>query len=180
MKRTPAPPHLRTLAILALAVVPAAGCKSEQRSFNETPPGATAFPAVQTTDIQAGPKTVDPSRGAYQENRWAVSQGSTLYEQFNCAGCHSPGGGGGMGPPLNDAEWIYGSDPENVYATIVEGRPNGMPSFRGRISNPQLWQLVAYVRSISGLTPKDTWSPRNDHMQEARPNRAARPQPQLP
>ena len=28
-----------------------------------------------------------------------------------------------------DAEWIYGSHPEQIYSDIVQGRPNGMPSF---------------------------------------------------
>jgi cytochrome c oxidase cbb3-type subunit 3 len=180
MKRTFAPMHLPAAAAACAAALALAACQGEQRSFAETPPGASAFPVVQTTDIQAGPKTTDPVIGTYQENRFAVSQGQTWYSEFNCAGCHAPGGGGGMGVPLNDAEWIYGSDPENVFATIVEGRPNGMPSFRGRISNTQLWQLVAYVRSMSGLTPKDTWSPRSDHMQEGRPKRTAQPQRQLP
>lgn len=170
---------MRTFALLFLALALAA-CEREKRSFREVPPGASVFPAVQTSELQAGPKTTDPSAGAYQESRWAVSQGQTFYEQYNCAGCHSPGGGGGMGPPLNDEEWIYGSDPENVFATVVEGRPNGMPSFRGRIDDAQLWQLVAYVRSLSGLTPRDTWPSRSDHMQEARPDRTARAQRQLP
>ncbi|HET8657183.1 MAG TPA: c-type cytochrome [Longimicrobiaceae bacterium] len=84
-----------------------------------------------------------------------------------------------MGPPLNDSNWIYGSDPENVFRTIVEGRPNGMPTFRGRLTNAQVWQLVAYVRGLSGLTPKDTWSARSDHVQESRPERnPPREQPQ--
>ena len=164
----------------ALAVLLLPACEREKRSFREIPPGATAFPAVRTSELQAGPATVDPSRGAYQENRWAVSQGQSFFVQYNCAGCHSPGGGGGMGPPLNDGEWIYGSEPENVFATIVEGRPNGMPSFRGRIDNAQLWQLVAYVRSLSGLTPRDTWPARADHMQETRVQRDAPPRPRVP
>ena len=33
---------------------------------------------------------------------------------------------------------------------IVEGRPNGMPSFRGKIPDQQIWQLAAYVRAMSG------------------------------
>ena len=169
----------RTASLLAAAALLAA-CEREQRAFRETPPGATAFPAVQTTELQAGPTTGDPSAGTYQENRWAVSQGNTYFLQYNCAGCHSPGGGGGMGPPLNDDEWIYGSDPENIFATIVEGRPDGMPSFRGKIDNGQIWMLVAYVRSMSGLTPKDTWPARTDHMQETRPEREPAPQRQLP
>ena len=177
MKSTFAPSHFRTLALLFLF---ATACEREQRSFRETPPGATAFPAVQTTELQAGPRTTDPSAGAYQESRWAVSQGATFYVQYNCAGCHAPGGGGGMGPPLNDDEWIYGSDPENVFQTVVQGRPNGMPSYRGKIDNAQLWQLVAYVRTMSGLTPKDVQPARQDHMQESRPAMDALPQRQQP
>jgi cytochrome c oxidase cbb3-type subunit 3 len=69
-----------------------------------------------------------------------------------------------MGPPLMDEQWIYGSDPENIYATIVEGRPNGMPSFRGKIPEYQVWQLVSYVQSLSGNVPKDAASGREDHL----------------
>ena len=93
-----------------------------------------------------------------------MSEGKRLYNQFNCSGCHFQGGGG-IGPPLMDAQWIYGSEPENIYETIVEGRPNGMPSFKGRLANDQIWQLVVYVRSMSGLLAKDVASGRNDDMQ---------------
>ena len=57
----------------------------------------------------------------------------TLFTSYNCVGCHGSGGGGGMGPPLKDHKWIYGADPANIFATIVEGRPNGMPSCRNKI-----------------------------------------------
>ena len=50
-----------------------------------------------------------------------------------------------------DAQWIYGNQPQNIFSTIVEGRPNGMPSFRGRIATQQVWQLVAYVRSVGAI-----------------------------
>ena len=40
----------------------------------------------------------------------------------NCAGCHSLGGGGGIGPALLDSEWIYGSDPASIHDTIVYGK----------------------------------------------------------
>ncbi len=69
-----------------------------------------------------------------------------------------------MGPPLMDANWIYGSQPQNIHDTIVEGRPNGMPSFRGKIPDQQIWELVAYVRSLGGLLPKDVAPGRDDHM----------------
>jgi cytochrome c oxidase cbb3-type subunit 3 len=63
-----------------------------------------------------------------------------------------------------DDVWIYGSAPENIYATIVEGRPNGMPSFRGKIPDSQIWQIVAYVRSMSGLASQGAAPARSDHM----------------
>ncbi len=92
-----------------------------------------------------------------------MSQGKQLFEWFNCSGCHAQGGGS-IGPALMDDKWIYGGAAENIYATIVEGRPNGMPSFRGRIPPQQVWQLVAYVRSMSGQVSKDAAPSRSDHL----------------
>jgi cytochrome c oxidase cbb3-type subunit 3 len=64
-----------------------------------------------------------------------------------------------------DAKWIYGDQPENIFETIAEGRPNGMPAFGGKIGSDQIWQIVAYVRSLSGLLRKDVAPGRNDAMQ---------------
>jgi cytochrome c oxidase cbb3-type subunit III len=142
-------------ALLFAACLLLAACDREKRSFPEGP----ARPGARPSPIR------------FQENRWAVNEGQVLFGSFNCAGCHSSGGGGGMGPPLTDDDWLYGSAPQNIYATIVDGRPKGMPSFGDRLTESQVWMLVAYVRSLSGLTPKDTWSARSDHMQETRPER---------
>ena len=156
------------LPAVALALLLAAGCEREDRDFQSVPPGATADPAARTSALHAGPTSPEPRVvGAYQGNAWAIGEGQRLYEWMNCAGCHSPGGGGGIGPALTDDEWIYGSDPENVFDTIVRGRPNGMPSFRGRLGNDDVWKLVAYVRTLGGMTRKDAWSPRGENMGEA-------------
>lgn len=77
-----------------------------------------------------------------------IAAGKQLFQAMNCNGCHF-NGGGGMGPPLMDDIWIYGGSIENIASTIREGRPNGMPSFRGFIPDEQIWQLAAYVRSLS-------------------------------
>lgn len=69
-----------------------------------------------------------------------------------------------MGPALMDDQWIYGHEADQIYRTIVEGRPNGMPTFRGKIPDYQVWQLAAYVRSMSGFAPKDAAPSRSDHM----------------
>ncbi len=92
--------------------------------------------------------TDDPRAAAYYDNAEAVATGKRLFQQYNCSGCHS-NGGGGMGPPLMDGQWIYGSRLAQIHQTLVEGRPNGMPAWGGKIPDQQLWQLAAYVRSMS-------------------------------
>jgi cytochrome c oxidase cbb3-type subunit III len=154
--------HLFVL-LLTLAL---ASCEREERNLQGIPQAASSgMPPVRQTDLQAGPAVRKPSvYSPYEENAYAVSQGKTLYNQFNCSGCHFQGGGG-IGPPLMDSDWIYGSRPENIFETIAEGRPNGMPSFGGKIVTDQIWQLVAYVRSMSGLLRKDVAGGRSDDMQ---------------
>jgi cytochrome c oxidase cbb3-type subunit 3 len=164
------------LTILAALALLAAACEREERRFREVPPGASASPAVTLNDdVQPGPALIDPEvANAYERNAWATSEGKRLYDQWNCAGCHSPRGGGGMGPPLMDSLWIYGSEPENIFATIVEGRPDGMPAFRGRIGNDDVWKLVAYVRTMAALTPKSVRSGRTDDASGSSPNPQSR------
>ena len=47
---------------------------------------------------------------------------------MNCAGCHAYDLTGGMGPDLTDGSWQYGAKPGEVYHTIAEGTPRGMPA----------------------------------------------------
>jgi cytochrome c oxidase cbb3-type subunit 3 len=141
---------------LALAVLLAAGCEREQRQFR-VPASESSSPAPRGT--------------RYEENAFALSQGKMLFRWFNCVGCHATGGGG-MGPALMDDNWRYGSELQSVFATIMDGRPNGMPAFRGRITEEQAWQLAAYVRSMSGWIAKDVAPGRNDGLSAVEPENA--------
>ncbi|MDB4916943.1 MAG: cytochrome c class [Gemmatimonadetes bacterium] len=105
----------------------------------------------------------DSSKGPYDHNAHGTTEGQMLFEQMNCSGCHA-NGGGGMGPALMDDKWIYGSNPNEIFTSIASGRPNGMPAWKSRLNNEQIWRLVAYVRSLSGLTPKGDRPSREDHM----------------
>jgi cytochrome c oxidase cbb3-type subunit 3 len=181
-------------AVLILASVLLVSCKREERGFRVSPPSANeAMQGLRISTLIPGPHgTNDPSKGNaleltgdrgtnqpvhndYEENAYAMSEGSRLFENFNCVGCHSHGGGG-MGPPLMDDKWIYGSNPEQIFATIEQGRPNGMPSFRGRIPDAQVWQLAAYVRSMSGLASKSAAPGREDHLSGKKPESSTKTQ----
>ena len=153
-------------ALLALAF---SGCKREARDFQR--PMAESAPAhdVQLSELHPGTSTPAPTfPNPYEENAYSVSEGKRLFGAYNCSGCHA-NGGGGIGPPLIDADWVYGAEPGQVYDTIVKGRPNGMPSFSGKIPEYQVWELVAYVRSLSGQLPSDVANSRSDHMQGKKP-----------
>ena len=155
----------RTLAVAALALLALSACEREERRFREMPAASARKSTERLTNLVPGPYTTDIHvKSPYIRNAYAISEGKRLWTWYNCIGCHS-NGGGGMGPPLTDERWIYGSDPENIFATIVEGRPNGMPSFRGKMPEYQVWQLVAYVQSLSGNVSKDAANGRQDDMQ---------------
>jgi cytochrome c oxidase cbb3-type subunit 3 len=165
------------LSVAVLTIVFSAfGCKRETRILREAPPGSAALNSVQVSGINPGAHPLQPtppSSDLYQESAYAVSEGQRLFEQYNCVGCHAHGGGG-MGPPLMDNRWIYGSEPANIFATIMQGRPNGMPSFRNLIPEYQAWEIAAYVRSLSGLLPSDVAPSRTDEM-DVKPSESSTP-----
>jgi len=159
-------PRLALLATATVMMTTAPACQHETHDVRPSAEVSQAGPGVVLSTLFAGgvPSAIAGTLQANQENAFAMNEGKRLFDAYNCSGCHAHGGGA-IGPALMDAKWIYGSAPQNVYDTIVEGRPNGMPSFRGKIPDFQVAQLVAYVRSMSGLAG-GFWAPgRNDSMQ---------------
>jgi cytochrome c oxidase cbb3-type subunit 3 len=128
-----------------------AGCSEREAP---PPPAATwlaePLAAVRVSGLVAGAADSAPVvANPYAEETGAETEGKQLYQAFNCGGCHGGAGGGGIGPPLADDKWIYGGSAANIYATIVQGRPNGMPAFGPSLQGEPVWKLAAYVRSLS-------------------------------
>ena len=164
---------------LALVLLFAAvGCEREKRDF-KLPNGDQLTASTRLTALQPGatspPATIE---SPFNGNAYGLSEGKRLYAAYNCVGCHAQGGGA-IGPPLMDHRWIYGSRPEQIFSTIVQGRPNGMPSFGGKIPDQQVWQLVAYVESMSGQVPKDAAPARNDDLQTGKSEMRREPLPRV-
>lgn len=192
------PAGIACIALLALA-----GCEREQRRLNSPPSAASAAGSSQMSALHAGPAASAASAATtaqlpasdaastapsdvylrassfnpHEENAYAVSQGKRLFRWYNCNGCHS-NGGGGMGPALMDDQWIYGHEAPQIVATILQGRPNGMPSFAGRIPEDQAWQIAAFIRSMSGQLRTDVAPNRGDTLSAGPPeSRRDREQP---
>lgn len=89
----------------------------------------------------------------YANNQGAVTEGQQLFAQMNCTGCHGYDAKGGMGPNLTDTYWRYGGSPAEIYKSIYEGRPEGMPSWGAAVPRDQIWKIVAYIQSLGGTFP---------------------------
>lgn len=140
----------RLRALIAAGLALACGGESPP-IVTGRPPSAVGGNFVRTSELVAGTSRVQPAvRNPYEGQANALVDGKQYYGWFNCTGCHGGAGGGGIGPPLADNDWIYGGEPGNIFQTIVQGRPNGMPSYGGQIPDDQVWKIVAYVTSLSG------------------------------
>jgi cytochrome c oxidase cbb3-type subunit 3 len=142
-------------------------CQRERRDLRPAPASEAVFgDAARLSQLQPGGTQSRPLvANPYQGSAYAVSEGQRLYAWYNCTGCHA-NGGGAIGPPLIKSAFLYGAEPANLFDTIVKGRPNGMPAWGGRVPEYQVWQLVAYVRSLNGLEPKSATPVRADTIEQ--------------
>jgi cytochrome c oxidase cbb3-type subunit 3 len=149
------------LAALAAAVLIGVACDHTpgDSAVAGAPAIANAPPALQTpVGPVPGPEENPPRReNPYQNDRGAIGEGRQLFVRFNCSGCHGGLAGGGMGPSLRDVDWIYGATDAQVFSSIAEGRAHGMPAWGTKLSEDQVWKLVAYIKSLR--TPAEPDAP---------------------
>jgi cytochrome c oxidase cbb3-type subunit III len=152
-----AQPHLplgRAIFLCAV-VLAAAACQRKNEGYEQPVAQASGVAKSMVTDSAGG---VVPGINAsvvygkmtnpYAGQPVAERDGRRLFLAYNCVGCHGGRAGGGMGPSLRDSAWAYGGSDGALYATIVEGRPGGMPTWGGRIPPDQIWKLITYIRTL--------------------------------
>jgi cytochrome c oxidase cbb3-type subunit 3 len=148
-------PDRRTATPLAIAVLAlcAAGNASAQQ---DAAPDADRGPnAIAVTGLFPGgtaPPAPDPIGKKFEGNKQAIAEGKQLFSQMNCSGCHF-NGGGGIGPALMSGHWRYGGQIEQIYTSIAQGRPNGMPSWQATLNPTLIWDLAAYVKTLPETAP---------------------------
>lgn len=138
-------------SLLVVGVLALAACQKTPNTTATSPAAQSGPAATAVSQLFPGggsPPPNDPHDAQYLNNPAAIAAGHRLFDWYNCSGCHA-NGGGGMGPPLLPHAWRYGDRLDQIYATIYQGRPNGMPSWGGKIPDGQIWQLAAFVKSLS-------------------------------
>ena len=83
-------------------------------------------------------------------NQSAMASAQSLFNT-NCAGCHATDAAGlkGYYPNLRDSEWVWGSNAEDIYTSIKEGRIGIMPGWSAVINEEQAQSLAVYIASLS-------------------------------
>jgi cytochrome c oxidase cbb3-type subunit 3 len=142
-----------TVGALVAIVLSAAACTRTGQDHPTRVPNRTAFGATPRPGAGVEPgihpqAVLGAMRNPYTGDKAAIMAGRQLFTGMNCAGCHSGYAGGGMGPSLRDSLWIYGNSDAQIFSTIAEGRPYGMPAWAGRLQDDQIWRLVAYIRTL--------------------------------
>lgn len=91
----------------------------------------------------------------------SVEAGSKLYQKY-CRFCHGATGKGdspmapkGMTPSnLADAKWDRGSSDGEIFWIVQNGAPPKyeMKGLKGKVSDPDTWNIVNFVRTLGGAT----------------------------
>jgi len=87
---------------------------------------------------------------ALSKNKEALAIGQKLFLN-TCTQCHASDGGGGRGfPNLTDRDWLWGGTPDNIKASITDGRNGNMPALGSALGAEGVKDVAAYVLSLSG------------------------------
>jgi mono/diheme cytochrome c family protein len=131
-----------------------------------------ASPAAAMPPIERAESTEQGTlKNPYTDDAEAITAGKKLFLSYSCNGCHGGTGGGGMGPPLSNEVWVYGSDDDTLFRLVAygsdelqhkgysrksrEGVVGPMPP-QGEIidSDDELWKILAFVRTVYKGDPK--------------------------
>ncbi len=81
------------------------------------------------------------------------AMGERLFLTY-CSQCHGSDARGAKGyPNLTDGDWLYGGEPQQILATILDGRKGMMPPMGEAVGGPAgVAEVANYVLSLSGST----------------------------
>lgn len=108
---------------------------------------------IQTADKQYGPIFAQYAAVSIPElakDDKANEIGHRLFLNY-CSQCHGSDAGGVKGfPDLTDADWQWGGSPEQIEASILNGRNAVMPAHEAMFQAKGVEEITQYVISLSG------------------------------
>ena len=164
------PTSKRSIALIAGALVTAAGCNGGGGGAGEDQGGASqpndgggpGGTRIGTSGARIAAGGVVPGTNALSAKRPDKpdsAAGGNLFAAMNCDGCHGGGASGWVGPSLGDGRWRYGGEDSDIFNSIFYGRPKGMPAYGGAVGRDGVWMLVNYLKSLPkpNAVPTQSW-----------------------
>jgi cytochrome c oxidase cbb3-type subunit III len=92
-----------------------------------------------------------PAKNPFEGNPLAISNGGAMF-RTRCAGCHGPDAHGYLGPDLTGF-WVAGGTDDRMFGIVRRGVPGTemTPADPLRVLDKDIWQVVAYVRTLSAV-----------------------------
>jgi cytochrome c oxidase cbb3-type subunit 3 len=109
-----------------------------------------------------------PTSNPYHGNTEAIAKGAETWATI-CTACHLPTGAGLVGPSLVDPYWKYGHSDAELFATVSEGRPLGMPAWGPQLGTEKIWQVLAYLETLPKSDTPGIGSPEYEAAKAAAP-----------
>jgi mono/diheme cytochrome c family protein len=114
-------------------------------------------PATSTTPRRGGNPAAAQLTSPVEATPESIAAGRGTYARL-CSRCHGPegkgdgGGAGAGGQPADftDAAWDFGSSDGEIFTVIRDGTSADMEGYAERISETDIWNLVAYLRTFGG------------------------------
>jgi len=109
---------------------------------------------TRLADARYGPifdKFAQQDLAAVAKDPEARAIGQRLFLTY-CSQCHGSDAGGGPGfPSLRDKDWLYGGEPDQIKASIMDGRNGTMPPLGEALGGAAaVKEMANYVLSLSG------------------------------
>ena len=142
------------IALAAAACNRGAEGDTDGGATNDVAKGSTVTAAGNTGESgYVGDIPTIAMRADFTGNVQQAVAGRQAFIKYNCYGCHGGLAGGAMGPSLRDDEWKYGGTDEQIMSSLHQGRPAGMPAWRGVATEQELRDIVTYIRTMR--TPQE-------------------------
>lgn len=119
------------------------GSWSQYKEYDAEVASEAPASSTMTATITIPPPSANPYRGVADE----MAEGGALYAE-HCAACHGEDGEGGIGPGLTGPAYIYGGSDPDLFASVMDGRPGGMPPFKDSLGEKKTWEVLAYVEGM--------------------------------
>lgn len=103
---------------------------------------------------ESSPNVFDVSKVELLTDEADLARGKAVFN-LNCAACHAPDGGGGIGPNLTDKHWILGGGFKNAFNTIYNGGRDGkgMVAWNKTLKPQDIQKVASYIIALQGTTP---------------------------